>query len=467
MKNVVLLGLLIVALVGCVQHSFVPNASQGLTPSVPAHDGASQTATGVGAGSWRPIFGRGKIEHVVVIVQENRGVDDLFNGFPGADTVKYGKNNDGATVALRQVPLTAGYDLSHKHDAWVSDYDNGNMDGFNTENRHCYPRALQCPKEDVAAYGYVPPSETAPYREMAAKYAFADKMFQSNEGPSFPAHQYLVSGTSTINNGSKFRAAENARDPNGKGHQGGCDSIATARVPTIGLTGNPGPSVYPCFARTSIMDLMNARGVSWRYYQAHGDSGAWNAVDAIQQIRDGPSYDNVAWPSARVLNDIRDGELAEVTFVTPSAAASDHAGKTNGTGPSWVASVVNAVGESRFWDSTAIFVTWDDWGGWYDHVKPIRYNSYELGFRVPLIVISPYAKKGYISHHRHEFGSILKFVEKAFALGSLGTTDLRADDLTDPFDFSQKPLSFMPIHAERGPEYFLSQPPSDEDPDDD
>ncbi len=420
-----------------------------------------------GGGSRLSVFGHGKIEHVVVIVQENRSVDDLFNGLPGADTVKFGKNTDGITVALRQIPLTAGYDLSHKHSAWIGDYDNGNMDGFNTENEHCYPRATQCPKRDVAAYGYVPPSETAPYREMAAQYAFADNMFQSNEGPSLPAHQYLVSGTSTISNGSHYLASENPTNPMRKRHQGGCDSVSTATVATIDEFGGPGPSVFPCFDRTAIMDLMNARAVSWRYYQAHGGPGLWNAVDALKQIRHGVSYENVVWPSARVLSDIRDGELADVTFITPTAVASDHAGKTNGTGPSWVASLVNAVGESRFWQSIAIFVAWDDWGGWYDHVKPTQYNSYELGFRVPLLVISPYAKQGYVSHRHHEFGSILKFVEQTFDLPSLGTTDRRADDLSDSFDFSQKPRSFSPIKADYGADYFLRQPLSDEDPDDD
>jgi phospholipase C len=112
-------------------------------------------------------------------------------------------------------------------------------------------------------------------------------------------------------------------------------------------------------------------------------------------------------------------------------------------------------------------VTWDDWGGWYDHVRPPVYNSYELGFRVPLIVISPYAKNHYVSHRQHEFGSILKFVEKTFGLPSLHTTDVRADDLSDCFDFSKPPTKFQPIPAPLPPSYFLKQPMSHKDPDDD
>jgi phospholipase C len=113
-----------------------------------------------------------------------------------------------------------------------------------------------------------------------------------------------------------------------------------------------------------------------------------------------------------------------------------------------------------------ILVTWDDWGGWYDHVRPPQYNSYELGFRVPLIVIGPYAKKGYVSHVQHEFGSLLKFTERVFGLDSLGTTDDRSDNLYDCFNFQQKPRRFVPIKKQFSGSYFLSQPVSMEDPDD-
>ena len=106
---------------------------------------------------------------------------------------------------------------------------------------------------------------------------------------------------------------------------------------------------------------------------------------------------------------------------------------------------MNAIGNSSYWSNTAIFVTWDDWGGWYDHVLPPAYNSYELGFRVPLIVISPYARAGYVSHVQHEFGSILHFTEQQFSLGTLGYTDARADDLADCFDFAQAPVVFRTI----------------------
>ena len=442
--------------------ALLTDCSSVFAPGPPA-SGSVSRATGVLL--HRPP-GTGTIEHIVVVVQENRSVDNLFNGLPGANTVQSGKNMKGQTVMLQPVSLTAPYDISHRHKAWLDEYDHGRLDGFSSENLNCYKKG-RCPKRDVAAYAYVPQSEIQPYWNMAEQYTFADNMFQTNQGPSFPAHQYIISGTSTINNRSDLKAAENPTDPRRQGRVGGCNSLRSTRVVTIDRSGKEGRAVYPCFDRISIMNLMNQRDVSWHYYQEYGGSGLWHAVDAIETIREGPSYENVRWPSAQVLKDIASDRLAEVTFVTPSAAESDHAGKNNGTGPSWVASIVNAIGKSSYWKDTAIIVVWDDWGGWYDHVPPQIYNSYELGFRVPMIVVSPYAKNGYVSHTPYEFGSILKFIERTFDLASLGTTDVRANDLSDCFDFGAKPRVFKPIAAKYPARYFETLPISYENPDDD
>jgi phospholipase C len=299
---------------------------------------------------------------------------------------------------------------------------------------------------------------------MAQQYAFADDMFETNEGPSFPAHQYIVSGTSTIDYSSSLRASEEPTSPGGA-YTGGCDSPSGSRGTVIDKNGNENLSVYPCFNRVSLMAEADAASVTWRYYQSHRRAGAWNAPDAVKPVRQSPGYDKkVINPPSHVLTDIANGNLANIVWVTPTLAASDHAGQNDGTGPSWVASVVNAIGNSQYWSSTAIFVVWDDWGGWYDHVSPTILNSYELGFRVPLIVISPYAKQGYVSHVLHEFGSILKFAEEQFGLPSLGTTDARADDFADCFSFGSPPRQFKAIRAKYSARYFLAQPYSNHDP---
>jgi phospholipase C len=283
-------------------------------------------------------------------------------------------------------------------------------------------------------------------------------MFQSNQGPSFPAHQYIISGTSTIADGSHYRAEENATAPHSPGHQGGCSSAPDATVQTIDDAGKQGPTVFPCFDRNSIMHEMDLRHVTWRYFQQFGGSGQWHAVNAVRNVWDGPTYDGVKYPSWRALQMVSRKTVPQVTFVTPSAANSDHAGRNDGGGPSWVADIVNSLGESPYWSSTAIIIVWDDWGGWYDHVRPKVYNSYELGFRVPMIVISPYAKQGYVSHVHYEFGSILKFIEQTFGLKSLGTTDARANDLSDFFNFAQPPRKFHPIKARLSRQYFEHEP---------
>jgi phospholipase C len=421
------------------------------------------TQAGVPGGSLNPSlaatrFGAAsKIAHVIIIFQENRTPDDLFNGLRGADTVRSGKNARGESVALQPIPLTAPYDISHEHSAYLVERANGELDGFSEVRSNCYA-GKSCPPHDLRAYGYVPRKEVEPYFQMASQYTFADRMFETNEGPSFPAHQYIISGTSTVSNGSQLRAASNAVAPSGK-FTGGCDSPPGSYVLLIDPAGNEDQGMFPCFNRLTLMDLLDRKSVSWRYYEAHLGDGLWQGPDAILHLRNSKEFaTNVVAPSKTILTDIAAGQLADVVWLTPTADASDHAGTTNGTGPSWVASVVNAVGESKYWNDTAIFLTWDDWGGWYDHVAPPQYNSYELGFRVPLVVISPYARQHYVSHTQHEFGSILKFVEEAFGLPSLGTTDVRSDDLSDCFAFKQKPTPFKPIQAPLSRSYFLREP---------
>jgi phospholipase C len=406
-----------------------------------------------------------QIKHIIVIVQENRTVDDLFQFLPGARTQSWGYNSKHQQVALQSALLTAPYDIRHNHrKSWETEYNGGAMDGFDKDHSNCRD-ARACPPPGERAYGYVPKSDVQPYYDMAEAYAFADEMFQTSQGPSLPAHQYIVSGTSSSYDGSDLRVAE---DP---GHQlGGCDSPSKTKVRVISENGSENHMrIFPCFNRSSIFTLLDAAGISWKYYQNGTGAGLWHAVDALKPIwqKRAEYQANVVSPPPTVLTDISGGKLASVVFVTPTAKASDHAGVTDGTGPSWVASVVNAVGKSQYWNSTAVVVTWDDWGGWYDHVKPTVRNSYELGFRVPLIVVSPYAKKGFVSHVPYEFGSILKFIEKTFGLASLGTTDQNANDLTNCFDFRSSPRPFAQIRAKYSTRYFETRPLDSQSPDDD
>ena len=422
------------------------------------------------------------LQHVVVIFQENRTPDNLFHDpvliARGADIASSGVNSSGTIIPLAPAPLGINYDPNHGHGAFVEMYDGGKMDGADKISIHCYS-ATNCPPANPQ-FVYVQASDVDPYFQMAEQYTFGDRMFQTNQGPSFPAHQFIFSGTSAPTATSNLFAAEN---PNGGV---GCTSTAGANVILIDPSGNESSSMYPCFEHPTLSDELDAKQISWRYYAPSAGS-IWTSPNAIQHICQaqtengelvctGSDWSNVIIPSKQALTDIANSQLPAVSWVIPAGQNSDHAGSTTATGgPPWVASIVNAIGASPYWSSTAIIITWDDWGGWYDHVSPPQViddntswgSGYLYGFRVPLIVISPYAHAAYISHTTHDFGSILKLIENTFNLPSLGYADAYADDLSDCFNFSQTPLTFRAISAAVSAEQFLNNQRPPTDPDDD
>lgn len=426
---------------------------------------AGAQSTGATDGAHRAFVDleRSKIQHVVIIIQENRSFDNLFNGFPGADTAQTGMTHHGP-VNLQPVSLDYRADVDHQHQAFVDSYDDGRMDGFDRV-------ATQPAQKPTFPYAYVPRQEVEPYWDMALQYTIADQTFQSNSGPTFPAHQYLIAGQSAMTSDNPNRVQTGR-------WAWGCDSPYGTTVLKIGANGEETPGPFPCLDYATLADEMDAAGISWRYYApAITERGnIFSAFDAIHHIRYGPDWKKVVSPETRVLGDINSGSLANVTWVAPAVENSDHPFPSRGTktdlgvngdyGPQWVSSIVNAVGRSPYWNSTAIFIIWDDWGGWYDHVAPPQLDTMGLGFRVPLIVVSPFAKKHYVSHVRHEFGSILKFTERAFDLPHLAASDSRADGLADCFDFLQTPNPFRAIQSNLNDAFFLKQKPNLIQPDD-
>ena len=419
----------------------------------------------------------GSVRHVVIIFQENRTPDNLFQDpvliSRGADIVSSGQNSKGETIPLTPTHLGGGYDLDHTHSSFEAMYDGGKMDGADLIPVDCPPDEKSCPPSN-AQFTYVNQDEVQPYFLLAEQYTFADRMFQTNQGPSFPAHQFIISGTSAPTATSPLFAAEN---PVSGAPVVGCIGPSTETVAMIDPSGNESSVQYPCFEHPTITDLLDTARISWRYY-ANSSISVWTGPAAIQHICQpevrngqrscaGAEWNNVVIPQTQILVDIANRQLPAVSWVTPDGHESDHATANDGSGPSWVASVVNAIGHSQYWADTAIFITWDDWGGWYDHVAPKVINSYEYGFRVPLIIVSPYARAGYLSHAPHDFGSILRFVEKTYGLASLGYADARADDLSDCFNFSQTPTAFQTIPAPLDASHFLNDKRPRLDPDDD
>ncbi len=400
-----------------------------------------------------------QIHHVVVMVQENRSFDDLFATFPGADGATSGMMHNGEIVPLKEVGLAA-LDINHTYPTYLQDYDNGQMDGFDLSKYGTGQKAGKYP------YQYVNPSKIQPYWTLARNYVLADHMFQTQGSGSFTAHQDLIAGATAVD------ANDSIVDDPSSAWSWGCDAkqgTVTSLITTdLQYLFDKGP--YPCLRYPSgtLRDKLDAKHVSWKYYTPpHRGSTAgalWNAYGAIFAVRYGPEWrTKISIPETNVLSDITAGKLPAVSWVIPDQLDSDHPNGLNKQydGPSWVASVVNAIGQSNYWDSTTIVILWDDWGGFYDNVPPAFIDDAGgLGFRVPMLVVSPYVSPGHVAHTQYEFGSVLKYIEQTFGLGSLGTTDARATSIGNILHLSQKPLPFTPIPSEKSRSYFLHRPPS-------
>jgi len=417
----------------------------------------------------------GSIQHVIVLVQENRSFVNLFSGYPGADAPAEGacKPNqalklclDGQPVRLKEVTLetckcTGGRDIGHDHKAFETEFDGGKMDGFNSIPSGTGGTGGPA---KLYPYGFVERSESKPYWNLAHAFTLGDRMFSTETSDSFVAHQQIIAGTTRLNDTESVVDVPDA-------FPWGCDAPAGTTVPVIKVDGSvvTNSGVYPCFTQYKTMaDVLDAAKVSWKFYvapfvgsDADFSGEVWNAFDPIKSVRYGADWKkNISEPNTNLFKDIKSHSLPAVSWVIPILADSDHPASGSNTGPSWVTSVVNAVGRSSYWKTTAIVVIWDDWGGWYDNVPPPQPDYTSLGMRVPLLVISPWAKHGYVSHTEYNFGSILKYIEQNFGTGSLGTTDASANSLGDVFDFTQTPPAFHPFDAPYGMSFFLRHRPS-------
>lgn len=315
------------------------------------------TGTALPAAPVRPAT---PIAHVVIVVQENRSFDDLFSGFPGADAPAFGYAGT-KKVALQPTPLENRGNIENNWRDAIAGWNRGKMDGF--EREHFYGGPLDF------AYAYVPRRESAPYWEMARRYVLADRMFPTEFGPSYTAHLSLIAANTTI----KPTPIAEVDAPTGL--PWGCDAPPGTRSFTIDskrVERYDGP--FPCYRDfPTIADRLDAAGVAWKYYASPLErigGQVWSEFESIRSVRYGADWKNVIKPQTKILRDVRDGKLASVSWVTPDWIDSDHTGSGYNRGPSWVASIVNAIRESRYWRSTAIVVVWDDWGGWYDDVPP-------------------------------------------------------------------------------------------------
>lgn len=386
---------------------------------------------------------------MVFILQENRSFNNFFMNFPGATTATFGYDLDGNKVPLVPYNLSTTWDVGHWGDSFLNACNGtGKIPGTKCRMNGWSKEGGTIGMPENGPYSYVPQKQLKPYWDMAKQYALADETFSSNLDGSFVAHQYAVAAYASHAYGLPLG-------------DWGCEGGKGDTIPTILKGRKKGPSIVVCFDNPTIASEADAAGVSWRFYAGaiDGDGGLWSSYQAVAPIFKGPDWQSdVINPPAQFLADISGGTLANITWITPTTSTSDHPGESASLGPAWVTSLVDAIGKSRFWNSTAIFLMWDDWGGMFDPVKP-PYRDYDgLGFRVPLIVISPYTKQGKVTHVQYETASVLRFIEDNFNLSQLNKADKRAKDPADDpaaFDYAQSPRKFKKIEGSKPTAYWL------------
>ena len=387
---------------------------------------------------------RTPIEHVVYIVKENRTFDNYFARYPGADGARTGRTSKGETVPLSVATDVLLGDLGHEFHDGVRAINGGRMDGFN----------LVMNGDSLAGYSSFTREGIPAYWAYADNFVLGDRMFSSMYGPTFPEHLYTIGAQAARVTGNKH---DNGLYHPGTGKRGVyCsdpgeqvyrfrrltpserrDVMAAEERSDMERVRDFWTSTEPCFDFKVLPDLLNREGISWRYYAEYGD---WrNALHAIRHIRFSKYWGPNVRNTSRIIKDVERGDLARVTWALPPIGLNEHPGGPSVCmGENWTVAYVNAIMRSRFWKSTAIFIVWDDFGGFYDHVPPPHYDVMGLGPRVPLLVISPWAKKGFIDHTTYELSSVVRFVETIFGLETLSRRDALSDDMLGAFDFDQK-----------------------------
>ncbi|HET6847784.1 MAG TPA: alkaline phosphatase family protein [Gaiellales bacterium] len=361
------------------------------------------------------------IKHIVYIIKENRTYDNLFGRFPEGDGATTGVTYDGRVVPLTKLP-DKQIDLQHNHSSAVQDINGGRMNGFSRVLDKAGERTMN-------AYTTASPGQLPAYWGWAKRYGLGDRMFTSVPSSSYPNHLYAVAGQSDgVIDGPSIGT-----------RWWGCDGPPDVTVPiaaqdTMSVAGHRDV----CLNIRSVAGVINGRhGVSWGTYGAMpGQLGyGWVALDAVKDVRERADWGRHYAPWQWFSSDIKQGYLPSISWITPPFDESDHPGGPSlCAGENWTAKMVNAVVSSKFWKSTAIVIVWDDFGGFYDHVPPPNVDRFGLGVRSPLLVISPWAKRG-IDHTTYDFTSVIKFASENFGLPLLTAREREANSLRSAFQF--------------------------------
>lgn len=377
--------------------------------------------------------GINQIKHIVFLIKENRSFDNYFGLFPGADGATTGITSTGHVIPLRHTPDQVE-DIGHDWPSAINAMDGGRMDHFDLI-------AGGNVNGEYLAYSELTQADIPNYYTYARRFALADQMFSSMHGPSFPNHLYIIAA----------QAGGVISVPVNKTWSWGCDAVAGTTVQVLNGLGEIS-DVLPCFDFPTLADNLDTAGVDWRYYAPPENTRGYqySTYDSISHIRYSSLWSEHVFPDTQFETDAKNGNLPPVSWLV-TGLNSEHPPNSTCQGENWTVAQINAIMQGPDWSSTAIFLTWDDFGGFYDQVTPPNFDQYGLGPRVPLIIISPYARAGYISHTQYEFASVLKFIEEDFNLPPLTERDADANDTTDSFNFSQTPLAPLVLNPQTCP----------------
>lgn len=366
------------------------------------------------------------IKHIIIIDKENRSFDTMFGRFPSADGATTATLSSGKVVPLTHTPDRTLLDVGHAGAAATLAVDNGKMDGFDL-----LPGATQDGK-DIADSQYQE-SDIPNYWKYARAFTLDDHFFSTIIGPSFPNHLITVAATS----------GDTTDNPRGQlVHAWGCDGGKESVVSGTRPDGRRFLT-HPCFDFQTFPDEFQKYHISWNYYSPpkFASGYVWNALDAIKHIRYGPLWKTRVPLDTAFIKDVKSGHLPQVSWLVTNARESDHPPASICLGEDWTVRQINAIMKSKYWKDTAIFLTWDDFGGFYDHVAPPHQDYISLGPRVPTIVISPYSRAHHIDRTQLEFDSLSRFFEQDFRLPALTDRDRYAPSMLSSFNFHQKLLS--------------------------
>lgn len=352
------------------------------------------------------------IQHIVFVIKENRTFDNYFGGFPGADGVTSGITSTGQRVALSHLDDCDEAALCNGWSCSLEAMADGKMNRFDL------------PTDNLDAYGRMTEQDIPNYWAYASSFVLAGRFFSAVHGPSFPNHLFTVAPGSAgvMDNVSGSTGGSN------------CDGTPSGTTPVMDQNGTV-TQQSPCVDMQTLPDLLQAAGISWRYY-----GGTYGGIlSTIRHIRNGPLWQNATANESQFYVDASAGNLAAVSWVLAPDGMGEHPPESVCQGENWTTHVLNTLMQGPEWSSTAVFIEWDDFGGYYDHVPPPQVDRFGLGPRVPLLIISPFAKPGYVSHTVSEPSSMLKFVERRYHLPPLTARDRNASDMLDSFNFSQPP----------------------------